>query len=188
MARADESTCVPIFRLASSLDSLTSTSDEFSAITTILLSRYLAERAIFSFLSGVTDIPFHTQSIDPDFNSISFESQSIALKSTFIFSFFPTAFAISISKPTSLPFASRKPIGAKVSSSPTTKVSLDSFFVSSLPPHAVKAHVIIKVNITTEIINLLLLFPFVSPINILFLAILFLFLALLIYRAKVLMC
>ena len=94
---------------------------------------------MFSFLSGVMDIPFHTQSTVPASSSVSFAFQSIGLNSTSISSSSPTAFPRSISKPTSSPSSSLKPIGANVSSSPTTSLSLSA--ESSDPPQPVRANI-----------------------------------------------
>ena len=141
ISSAEESACVPIFSFARSDALVTSVLESFIAIRTILLLRYLLERDIASCLSGVMDIPFHTQSIVPAFSSISFAFQSIGLNSTFIPISSATAVARSISKPISSPCSSLKPIGAKVSSRPTTMVSFSPSVsgVSLLPVHPVSA-------------------------------------------------
>ena len=114
-------------------------------MSTILLLRYLLESAMFSCLSGVMDIPFHTQSIVPASSSVSLAFQSIGLNSTSIPSSSPTAFARSISNPTRLPFSSLKPIGANVSSRPITSFSVSDEL--SDPPQPVSANTPNAINI-----------------------------------------
>ena len=78
------------------------------------------------------DNPFHKQSTEPVLSSISLVDHSIGCNFNSTPIRFATSVATSISKPTILLFSSRKPIGGKLSSNPSTKVPLSKTFCKEL--------------------------------------------------------
>ena len=75
---------------------------------------------MFCLRSSVMVKPFHNMSTRLDFNSDSLAAQSIGLNSTSTPMCLAAALAMSMSKPTNSFLSSRKPIGGKLSSKPTT--------------------------------------------------------------------
>ena len=94
-------------------------------------------------------MPFHTQSMFLALSSPSLADQSIGWNLTLTPIFLVTALARSISNPTSLSSLSLNPIGANVSSRPTTRVPLSLTYSRSdleFLPHPASPIAVIIVN------------------------------------------